>query len=965
MTDISQYMRPVPAPIIPPPVVALKTMPWDQPRPDPGCAVSAPKMISGHGQFHTNEPAAKIRKPYNGIDLAGIRLLVDSPQRVEKELAQWLIPSTLMTRTFAKQEADGQFLMLWADLDAEPTPIIEVDAILRQLIIPDCNFELYTSRSAREDLQKARILIPLTKPLSGANWMLCQELLGDKLAAAGIAPDRAAQRPAQLCYLPNRGAFYDSRSAREGNSFDPMEAWSVEIAVKQKAMAAAAATLQCEAKAAAVRREALKLTDSPDTIGAFNRAYTVQEILQRANYAQRGNTFRHPHSESGSFSANIKEGRVHSLSSSDPLYTGGGGIGAHDAFSAFCVLWAGGDVKVALTLAGDDWLSIDGESWNKAKQREYMQQKHGGDGLNGVDAEAGNSGHGGEIESDDAAGYPPVMLDHRAYPPPFRGVMHDVVQATLAVSIKPQPDLCTLSALIGMASACNGIYSLPSGMRLNLYGCGVAGTGDGKDRPRSIAVAINKMAHGRHIGKPASGPGLEDCMVSYTGALIALDEIAHFFGAINNGKAPPHLIELAGLLLQFFSVSSNHYTTRVRAVSKDTIPLVRLWSTGGCAASGSLIEVALKAGSPLSGRMSANLDGGIVHEGTATVEKPSQFFDVKSKRAIPVLTHAHSLASLEKKTDTPTVGRLLRGIVLGGRADDANELADERKALGINSDPSGGYTVAGMLSSEWIDSLRAMMVLNRAGCRTIPMDTGSLALARVVDDPTISWHGENDALGTGDPTFGAINLHAKTCVCLVRLSLELSQDSANIEQILSSTINSAMASAIDRAGLVGVTVDAGAAPAGVMNLANRNTVTSIGAPTSWDFLVDGMYELLADNVPADRIGAFIAHPAVWKKMAKLKTGISSDKSPLPMPAEVAAIPKLWTTAAPLDSGTTAKGIIADWRDLIMGVRKDINVRILSEAFLGSNLQVAVLAYARVDFAATRQQSFCTLEGITV
>ena len=49
----------------------------------------------------------------------------------------------------------------------------------------------------------------------------------------------------------------------------------------------------------------------------------------------------------------------------------------------------------------------------------------------------------------------------------------------------------------------------------------------------------------------------------------------------------------------------------------------------------------------------------------------------------------------------------------------------------------------------------------------------------------------------------------------------------------------------------------------------------------------------------------------------------------------------------------------------MGVRKDINVRVLSEAFMGSNLQVAVLAYARVDFAATREQSFCTLEGITV
>lgn len=364
---------------------------------------------------------------------------------------------------------------------------------------------------------------------------------------------------------------------------------------------------------------------------------------------------------------------------------------------------------------------------------------------------------------------------------------------------------------------------------------------------------------------------------------------------------------------------------------------------------------------------------------TSAAQKHGQFFDVKTKRLVPVLAHSDSLAALEGKaadpngigmsswgkTDTPSVGRVLRGIVLGGRADDATELADERKSLGMSSDPAGGYTVAGALAANWIDALRAQMVLSRAGCRTIPMGTSTLSLARVVDDPTISWHAENAALGTGDPTFGAVNLTAKTCVCLVRLSLELSQDSANIEQILQSTINSAMAGAIDSAGLVGVTVDAGAAPAGVMNLANRNTVTSIGAPTSWDFVVDGMYELMLDNVAAENIGALIAHPAVWKKMRKLKTGITNDNTPLTMPAEVAALPKHWTTAAPLTGGTTAAGVIADWRDLLMGVRKDINVRVLSEAFMGSNLQVAVLAYARVDFAATRQQSFCTLEGITV
>lgn len=337
------------------------------------------------------------------------------------------------------------------------------------------------------------------------------------------------------------------------------------------------------------------------------------------------------------------------------------------------------------------------------------------------------------------------------------------------------------------------------------------------------------------------------------------------------------------------------------------------------------------------------------------------WIDAKTHDAIPVLTHAQSLSNPQKKAQMPSMGRVLRGLVLGGRAPDAKQLEEERKAMSIGYDPGGGYTVSGVLANEWIDLLRANMVLSKAGARTVPMTSNSLTLARVTGDPTISWHGENNAITASDATLGAMTLYAKTVVCLVKLSLELSQDSANIEQILATTITNAMANAIDSAGLNGV--DAG--PSGVINLAGRNSVTGIGAPTSWDFAIDGMYELMADNVPAERIGAMVAHPALWKKMAKLKTGITNDKTTLVMPDEVAKLPKLWTTAAPLESGTTATAVIADWRDLLFGVRQDINVRVLQETFLGSNLQIAVLAYARVDFGATRRDSFCTLEGITV
>jgi HK97 family phage major capsid protein len=342
------------------------------------------------------------------------------------------------------------------------------------------------------------------------------------------------------------------------------------------------------------------------------------------------------------------------------------------------------------------------------------------------------------------------------------------------------------------------------------------------------------------------------------------------------------------------------------------------------------------------------------------------WYDRKNNLPVHALKHNQSVAALEKKDGpTPSMGRFLRGIVCGGSAPDANELADERKALNIGSDPSGGYTVAGILASQWIDLLRARMVLSQAGVTTIPMDSKQLTLARVTADPSVQWHGENAALTAGDPTFGSVQLDAKTITCITKLSLELSQDSANIEQILESTITSAIAQAIDSCGLVGVTTDVGAAPGGIMNAAGRNKVLSIGAPVSWDWLIDAMYALAAANVPFASIGAFVGHPKIWQKMRKVKSGISGDNTSLTAPAEIADLPKLWTTAAPFTSGTTCAGIIGNWSDLLFGIRKNITVRVLNEAYMGSNLQVAILAYARCDFAPAREVSFCSAEGITV
>ena len=324
----------------------------------------SPQLVSGFGAQHSERV-----RPYATIDLAGIRALVDDPPSVDKLAAQWLIPSTLLTRTFQAQEEEGQFWMLWADLDKEPLALDGIAALMAQLA---CDYEIYTSRSATVEAPKCRILLPLSTPLSGSAWRLAQEVLNDTLEAGGAIPDRANERCGQLCFLPNRGAFYAVRSRRLGECLDPMALWGEAIEAKQAALLEAEQTVRERREQALARKASMNPRTphtTPSLIDAFNEAYPVEEILLCAGYAQRGARFRHMGSESGSYSASIQDGRVHTLSTSDPLYSNG--QGAHDAFSAFSVLFAGGDTATALRLAGDEWLRIGEESWNTVQRREY------------------------------------------------------------------------------------------------------------------------------------------------------------------------------------------------------------------------------------------------------------------------------------------------------------------------------------------------------------------------------------------------------------------------------------------------------------------------------------------------------------------------------------------------------------------------------------------------------------------
>ncbi len=352
-------------------------------------------LCSGHGAKDTNPLT---------IEWLDVQRLVDKPTELPKDRAQWLIPSSYLSRSHKEQEQYGKYWLCAFDFDEHPPPVPELAKITREILEEEffdgSNFELYNTNSATEDNPKSRLFIPLEAPLNFEEWHLLQQVIATKFEQRGVIADRSLERAGQLSFLPN-GKVGDNVTDKDGNTIgkriynkeSERSCWLLDAELFRNEMNALADELQRQedelktekAKALAARSMLKKpaSNDSKNLIKAFNECYDVASLLTANGYEQRGNTFRHPKSKSGKYKASILNGRVHTFSQSDPLNSNGNG--AHDAFSVFTVLEHGGDINAALKNAGNNFLTIDCVAWNKVVQREYMQNKEQEEVMNGFD----------------------------------------------------------------------------------------------------------------------------------------------------------------------------------------------------------------------------------------------------------------------------------------------------------------------------------------------------------------------------------------------------------------------------------------------------------------------------------------------------------------------------------------------------------------------------------------------------
>jgi hypothetical protein len=181
---------------------------------------------------------------------------------------------------------------------------------------------------------------------------------------------------------------------------------------------------------------------------------------------------------------------------------------------------------------------------------------------------------------------------------------------------------------------------------------------------------------------------------------------------------------------------------------------------------------------------------------TRSIDPPAFELIDKDGQRFPALTKAQSfhdyirtLPASENEDRDFSLGEYVRGAIMG------------RKVA------SGTALVPTRIGAQIIDDVRAQTALIRAGAVSVPIQ-GPTNLARVTGDATVIEHTEAAAdITEGNPTFVAVALNPKTLASLIPLSLEVVQDSPNLDNAIRTSVAAAMALKLDQLGIAAILAD--------------------------------------------------------------------------------------------------------------------------------------------------------------
>ena len=511
-------------------------------------------FCSGFGQYHSAKNK-RDPKPYVSVTLDQIEDMAAAPQSVAKDSAQWAIFSNLASRDVVEQRKNGEFYALWADIDEPQGRTLKETFSLAQGVMP---FDMlgYTSRSATEEKQKGRFVIPLAHPVSGRDFEILQKILNDKLESAGITPDRKTETANQICYLPNKGEFYDYELDPFSGSLS-VDDWGEEYHAEQQALEAVERQRNERMEQSLKRARERLQTDLKSPIDAWKAEYRAVDQLEKYGGKVKGDRACSPLSESGNYQMQVKDdGKLLSHHGSDMeaglgKLTESGKARIIDAFDLFTYFENGNDQNAALKAAGELFTSENGQSITKHNQCQYMAQQ-------AQELAAVEWDFTGENKTDELA--LPDVKDVDVTEPP--GLAGDICRLMKQKARRNRPELYPLAALHVMALAGIGRRS-EYVEKLNLLTLAIAPTAAGKEAAQNVAkglargIGCSRLLH----GDSGSFKDMIYNLVEGDGAsLYLVDEIHSFLGAMKNPNAATYETKMEREILVMSE--TNLYTFR-------------------------------------------------------------------------------------------------------------------------------------------------------------------------------------------------------------------------------------------------------------------------------------------------------------------------------------------------------------------------------------------------------------------
>lgn len=283
------------------------------------------------------------------------------------------------------------------------------------------------------------------------------------------------------------------------------------------------------------------------------------------------------------------------------------------------------------------------------------------------------------------------------------------------------------------------------------------------------------------------------------------------------------------------------------------------------------------------------------------------------------------------------------------------------------SDGPGGNLIATLLDgSQYVDLLRAALVIRQLGARVLSGLTSNVDIPRMTRSASVGWVAENTPVPVTDEAFDKIALRPKHAGAIVELSRNmLQQTTPDIEQLVRADLAAVLARALDSAAIFGTGQNHD--PVGILRTPGVASLPlgANGAGLNYDAIADLMGLVLNANVQGDAMG-FLGNTKVRQHVAKM---LNLQGQPLGFDVVFEGMPQAWSNLVPSD-GTKGTGtglsslIYGNWSDLILGFWSELDVLVNpydGVAYAKGN--VLVRAMMTCDIAVRHPESFAAITDI--